>query len=160
MAEKDYTEKKLEDYEEVFADIVNVLLFGGRERVLANELEAGMSRSAYKVEGKFEEQERDAKKYWRSGSVRIALYGLENQTGEDPHFPVRCIAYDGADYRDQNMQKPVISDIIRVIIQIIHKRLRLLKGIGICLTVNIIKHIQVEVAHMNMLVVLLLEVEL
>ena len=101
MAEKDYTEKKLEDYEEVFADIINVLLFGGRERVLANELEAGMSRSAYKVEGKFEEQEMDAKKYWRSGSVRIALYGLENQTGEDPHFPVRCIAYDGADYRDQ-----------------------------------------------------------
>ena len=33
MAEKDVTEKILESYNDVFADIVNVLLFGGRQVV-------------------------------------------------------------------------------------------------------------------------------
>ena len=35
MAEKDNTEKILESYNEVFADIVNVLLFDGEEVVKA-----------------------------------------------------------------------------------------------------------------------------
>ena len=39
MAEKDVTEKILESYNDVFADIVNVLLFGGRQVVAPNELE-------------------------------------------------------------------------------------------------------------------------
>ena len=29
MAEKDFREKKLEDFDDVFADIINVLLFHG-----------------------------------------------------------------------------------------------------------------------------------
>ena len=33
MAEKDMTEKTLESYNDVFADIVNVLLFNGRQVV-------------------------------------------------------------------------------------------------------------------------------
>ena len=38
MAEKDITEKKLEDFADVFADIVNVLLFDGEERIRAEDL--------------------------------------------------------------------------------------------------------------------------
>ena len=60
-----------------------------------------MPRSAYKVEEKFEEQERDVKKFWKSGQIRLAVYGLENQTGEDPDFIFRDFGYDGAEYRDQ-----------------------------------------------------------
>ena len=63
---KDFFEKKLEDYNEVFSDIVNVLMFGGKTVVKENELETGMARSSYQVEGKFEEQERDIIKYWKS----------------------------------------------------------------------------------------------
>ena len=110
MAEKDYLEKKLEDFNGVFSDIVNVLLFNGEHRVQEEDLETGLSRSSYKVEGTFEEQERDTKKYWRKGTVRIAVFGMENQTGEDPHFPVRCLAYDGAEFRDQIRRR---DDIIR-----------------------------------------------
>ena len=33
MAEKDIAEKSLEEYNDVFADIVNGLLFGGESRV-------------------------------------------------------------------------------------------------------------------------------
>ena len=101
MSDKDYYEKKLEDFNDVFADIINVLLFGGRDIIQENDLQTGMSRSSYRVEGKIEEQERDAKKFWMNGQIRIAVFGLENQTGEDKEFPVRGIAYDGAEYRDQ-----------------------------------------------------------
>ena len=57
MAEKDYLEKKLEDFNDVFSDIVNVLLFNGEHRVQEEDLETGLSRSSYKVEGTFEEQD-------------------------------------------------------------------------------------------------------
>ena len=101
MAEKDFREKKLEDFDDVFADIINVLLFHGENRVDENDLESGMVHSAYKVEDKFEEQERDVKKFWKSGRIRLAVFGLENQTGEDSDYIFRDFGYDGAEYRDQ-----------------------------------------------------------
>ena len=39
MAEKDMTEKALEAFNDVFADIVNNLLFQGRKRILEEDLE-------------------------------------------------------------------------------------------------------------------------
>ena len=39
MAEKDTSEKILESYNDVFSDIVNVLLFNGRQTLGADELE-------------------------------------------------------------------------------------------------------------------------
>ena len=65
MAEKDFREKRLEDFDDVFSDIINGLLFRGENRVNENDLESGMERSGYKIEEKFEEQERDVKKYWK-----------------------------------------------------------------------------------------------
>ena len=50
MAEKDFRKKRLEDFDDVFADIINGLLFHGEKRVLENELESGMPRSAYKID--------------------------------------------------------------------------------------------------------------
>ena len=100
-SEKDFREKKLEDFDDVFCDIINVLLFDGEHRVDEEELESGMPRSSYKIDGKFEEQERDVKKFWKRGQVRLAVYGMENQTGEDPDFIFRNFGYDGAEYRDQ-----------------------------------------------------------
>ena len=38
MSQKDLTEKLLEDYNDVFADIVNGLLFNGEQRVKAEDL--------------------------------------------------------------------------------------------------------------------------
>ena len=49
MAEKDVTEKLLADYNDVFADIVNVLLFDGKQIVAADDLETVKDRSAYKA---------------------------------------------------------------------------------------------------------------
>ena len=38
MPEKDITERHLESYNDVFADIMNVLLFDGQRRVLPDDL--------------------------------------------------------------------------------------------------------------------------
>lgn len=101
MAEKDVAEKTLEAYNDVFADIVNVLLFQGRHFVKEDELEEESPGSSYKADGRLHAQERDVAKYWRKGLVRIALYGLENQTGIDSDMPLRLFSYDGAAYRAQ-----------------------------------------------------------
>lgn len=101
MGERDIIEKTLESYNDVFADIVNVLLFDGKRVICENELEEGSVHSQYKADGKIHEQERDVAKYWKNGDIRIAFYGLENQTDADIDMPLRVISYDSAVYRAQ-----------------------------------------------------------
>ena len=48
MGEKDITEKILEDYNDIFSDIVNVLLFDGEQRVEENSLVNVAVHSQYK----------------------------------------------------------------------------------------------------------------
>ena len=38
MSEKDMTEKTLEDFDDVFADIVNILLFNGQRLIEESDL--------------------------------------------------------------------------------------------------------------------------
>lgn len=60
MAEKDVREKLLEDYEDVFADIVNVLAFGGQRLLDPARLREGPTVSRYKDgEAGLREQIRD-----------------------------------------------------------------------------------------------------
>lgn len=102
MAEKDITEKLLEEYNDVFADIVNVLLFGGEEVIKPDELGRAGTESHYKADdSKLHEQERDVAKYWEKGGIKIALCGLENQTNIHNDMPMRIINYDGVSYRSQ-----------------------------------------------------------
>ena len=63
MKEKDITQKVLEDNNDIFADIVNVLLFDGKSEVEENELVNTTVHSQYQAEdGKVHEQERDIAK--------------------------------------------------------------------------------------------------
>ena len=101
MAEKDMTEKTLESYADVFADIVNVLLCDGVRVIDPADLRDALPRSIYKMDGQLRAQERDTAKYWLSGNIRLALIGLENQSEIDADMPLRIIGYDGAAYRDQ-----------------------------------------------------------
>lgn len=52
MGEKDITEKILLAFNDVFSDIVNVLLFAGKKVISAEELEEQTPRSAYKTDEK------------------------------------------------------------------------------------------------------------
>ena len=99
--EKDIAEKTLQSLNDVFADIVNVLLFHGQRRIKEEELEQARSRSAYTGEKRLREQERDEAKFWHRQQIRISLIGLENETRPEPDLPLRVIGYDGAGYRDQ-----------------------------------------------------------
>lgn len=113
MGKKDIEEKMLEDYNDVFADIVNVNLFGGRQVVKEDELENTKDKSRFKsTEGVITEQERDVAKWWKKSGVKIVLIGLENQTDIDPNLCFRLFGYDGAAYKSQykeNRKYPVIT---------------------------------------------------
>lgn len=110
MAEKDIAQKILESYNDVFADIVNGLLFNGETVISPDELEDQTPRAAYKADGKIREIERDVAKRWMKSNIRIACIGLENQSQADPYMPLRVAGYDGAEYRSQltkeNIGKP------------------------------------------------------
>ena len=80
MPEKDITERHLESYNDVFADVVNVLLFDGKRRVKPEDLKDTRARTFYKADGKLHVQERDVSKLWVSEGAVISLIGFENQT--------------------------------------------------------------------------------
>jgi len=102
MNNKDKAEKLLEDYNDVFADIVNTLLFDGVNVIKEDSLEESKVNSIYKAEdSKLHEQERDISKYWKDGGLNLLIIGIENQTRVDRLMPARIIGYDGASYRSQ-----------------------------------------------------------
>jgi len=103
MGEKDISTKMLEEYRDVFADIVNTLLFDGRRKVAVDSLmEVPGQRTQFKADdSKLHEQERDISKWWTQRNMMLSLIGLENQAKVDPDMPMRCISYDGASYKSQ-----------------------------------------------------------
>ena len=105
MGQKDITEKLLEDYNDVFADIINGLIFKGEQRILPESLENAKVHSQYKAEdGKVHELERDVIKYWKEKKVELAICGIENQSNVKKYMPFRIIGYDGAAYRSQLLE--------------------------------------------------------
>ena len=124
MAGKDATEKILEAYNDVFSDIVNVLLFQGEEILKADELEDQAPRAYYKADGKVHEIERDVAKRWKKEQIRLACIGVENQTGIDPDMPLRVIGYDGAEYRAQLLEKEnaVRYPVVTLVLYFGHKK--------------------------------------
>lgn len=117
MGIKDLTEKILEDYNDIFADIVNVLVFKGKQRIKPETLVNTGVHSQYKNDktGVLHGQERDVAKYWMNGKVRIALCGLENQTAVEPKMPLRVFGYEGASYRGQLEEKSAVPVITLVL---------------------------------------------
>ena len=124
MAENDVTEKILEAYNDVFADIVNVLLFHGDRVIAPDELEDQAPRAYYKADGKIRELERDVAKRWKKGNIRVTCIGLENQTRADPDMPLRVIGYDGAEYRAQLAEHPAGSryPVVTLVLYFGHKK--------------------------------------
>lgn len=97
----DLTEKILADYNDVFADIMNVFLFDGQRVIKEDDLENSKDRSIYKADGEIHEQERDVSKFYNGNEMRIAFLGIEHQSKEEKYMPLRVISYDGAAYRAQ-----------------------------------------------------------
>ena len=55
MGTKDTTQKRLEDFEDIFADISNVLLYDGEDVIKENELETVTAKDTYTVEQQIHE---------------------------------------------------------------------------------------------------------
>ena len=93
-------EKKLEDYPEVFADIMNLLVMG-KNYIQPELLAAGPTETVYKADGKNRGQFRDISKYYKDTELSIASLGIENQSKEDNDMPIRIMGYDYGQYRHQ-----------------------------------------------------------
>ncbi|MBQ4069709.1 MAG: Rpn family recombination-promoting nuclease/putative transposase [Lachnospiraceae bacterium] len=95
--------------DDVFSDIVNVLIFDGEQVVVPDSLKDMIAVSQYRTDdGKMHEQERDVLKIWKNKNVNSVLIGIENQTRSDKNMPFRVIGYDGASYRSQLLKKRVV----------------------------------------------------
>ena len=120
MGTKDLASKKLEDYNDVFADILNTLLFKKKfidERYLRDT----STESIYKTdEEPLNEQRRDTLKNYFSNSDNaeflVAAFGMENQTSFEKMMPFRVMKYDVGTYSDQlkngNEIRPVITIVL------------------------------------------------
>ena len=105
MQDKDVTEKMLEKYNDVFADILNVLLFDGKNVVDESSLSDALPMSMLKIGSNVRLQERDIAKYWQNSKINISLFGLENQTRPDKLMPLRVFGYDGTEYVNQTRKE-------------------------------------------------------
>ena len=102
MRQKDKVEKLLEDYPDVFADIINVLIYDGKQVISPKQLSETKVRSQYKAaDSTLHEQERDILKVWKKGKDHKVIFGIENQTSTDKQMSFRVMGYDGASYRSQ-----------------------------------------------------------
>lgn len=111
MAEKDVSEKMLFDYNDVFADVINVLLFDNNRMVSENDLLSVKTKSQYKADDNIlHEEERDIAKFWNQCEINVALFGIENQTNTDPDMVLRVIGYEGASYRSQLLSNEIDNE--------------------------------------------------
>ncbi|MGN9019092.1 Rpn family recombination-promoting nuclease/putative transposase [Lachnospiraceae bacterium HCP1S3_C3] len=101
MGEKDIAEKILMDNDDVFADVVNGLIFDGKPIIEEINLSNVKDKSQYKISGKIHEQERDVAKVIECDGVKVMYVGIENQTDIDADETIRVIGYDGTSYRRQ-----------------------------------------------------------
>lgn len=123
MAEKDRAEKVLEDYNDVFADIYNTLLF--RETFLEEgKLDYGPTESVYKADkGELKEQRRDVLKVYKD-EMGLFLFstGIENQSTIDKYMPVRIMGYDYATYRSQIINEKKLTPVITIVLNFSDKK--------------------------------------
>lgn len=116
MAEKDIAERTFISLNDVFADIFNVLVFGGEQVVEEGALTDAMLMSQYKADtSALHEQERDTHKLWNRSGINLVLVGIENQTVPDKDMPFRVIGYDGASYRSQLLksEEKVVEGVVK-----------------------------------------------
>lgn len=124
MAEKDLSGKRIEDYNDVFADIYNTLLFG-REYLNPDQLKAGPTESVYKTDTKnLNEQRRDIlKKYQNAVHLVVSSFGIENQATVDKCMPVRVMGYDAGTYRQQITDREgKLSPVVTIVLNMTDKK--------------------------------------
>ena len=114
---KDTVEKEFVAFPDVAADVINVLLYGGKEIAQAETLWAGPTETLYQGREKLRSQYEDLCKYeLLDGKINI-MYLIANQSKTDGKMLLRKAGYVGGVYREQYEKKmqnsfPVIEFIL------------------------------------------------
>lgn len=100
---KDIVGKNLEGENDVFADILNVLVLDEDEQLDINNvnLTDETPRAMFKIDGGIHENERDVVKTLNGTAIQIITIGLENQIDVEKYMAVRIFGYDGLMYTKQ-----------------------------------------------------------
>ena len=102
MAEKDRIEKVFFQHPDVFADVFNGNVFGGREAIDPSKLTASETESQFSDhQGKRHTQYPDLLMEYKEDKQTLALFGIENQSKIDKMMPVRVLNYNIASYAKQ-----------------------------------------------------------
>lgn len=114
---QDIVEKEFLAFPDVAADVINVLLYQGREVVQADKLLAAPTESIYQGKKKLRTQYEDLCKYEMAGGQINLMYLIANQSRTDGKMLLRKAGYVGGVYRDQYEEKihgifPVIEMIL------------------------------------------------
>ncbi len=118
--QKDYDipEKELEDYPDVFADIINALVCQGDEIVKPENLRSATVETRYLgFDGKLKRQTEDLAKYEVSAGEANVLFLLANQTAPDDRMILRKCSYTGGYYRGQyNWQSEDVCPVVELVL--------------------------------------------
>ena len=100
MAEKDIKSKILMSYADVFADCINTLVYGGRQRLNEENTHRAPTESFYKGKGE-QNQFCDVGRYLIEESSILVEYIIENELRPKERQVIRKISYQGGAYRQQ-----------------------------------------------------------
>ena len=98
---KDIVEKDFLAFPDIAADVINVLLYRGKEVITAEDLLAGPTETIYQGIEKLRNQYEDLCKYYIKNGKVIAMYLIANQSRKDSKMLLRKIGYTGGVYREQ-----------------------------------------------------------
>ena len=82
MGQKDYTQRDFLEYNDVFADILNTLIFDGKKIVSEKELISLIRTSSYQGRDNAPRiQERDVVRFWDKKRIRVAFLAWRRRVG-------------------------------------------------------------------------------
>lgn len=98
---KDLSTQELLIQPDVFADISNVHLFGGKRVVLPEELERLPGEMIHRQSGILQRRMADVRMRYQKAGVDIAIIHAENQSGICNTMPIRDLGYIYSNYNEQ-----------------------------------------------------------
>ena len=101
METNDLAAKNFETYPDVAADIINVLIYEGQQRIDKDSLLASPTETVYQGRENLRNQLEDVARYEMCDGRVIMQYLFANQTRLDPKMIFRKAGYIGGAYREQ-----------------------------------------------------------
>lgn len=125
MPEKDITEKLLISCADVFADCINVLAYGGEQRLEPGDLQHAPTESFYQGRERKHNQLCDKSFYhMEEGKIRTQ-YIIENETRMKRRQVLRKASYQGGAYREQLDSGIPIYPVISIVLDWTRKSTRM-----------------------------------